>query len=103
MDAVPISDFERLVSRELARARSKHPAPIHSWHEGFAVLLEEVDEVKQEVFHGRNPNGLLAELIQVAAMCQRMAEDTNLIERAFVFQREVEASLAVIAEVRSSI
>src|SRR5438067_1631368 len=36
---------------ELDKARKKHPTPIHSRHEGFAVLMEEVDEVKEAVWH----------------------------------------------------
>jgi len=51
---------------------------MNSAHEGYAVLLEEVDEVKQEVFHGSDRTKLRDELIQVAAMAQRMAEDLNL-------------------------
>lgn len=70
--------FTAAVRKELKRARNKHPTPIHSKHEGFAVLLEEVEEVKQEVFHGDDNQSLWAELIQVAAMAQRMAEDCNL-------------------------
>ena len=70
--------FSDYVTRELQTAREKHPEPIHSKHEGFAVLLEEVDEVKQEVFHGKGTTELLMELIQVGAMAQRMAEDLEL-------------------------
>lgn len=70
--------FTDEVEYELASARSKHPTPMHSAHEGFAILLEEVDEVKQEVFHGKSRQLLREELIQVAAMAQRMAEDLQL-------------------------
>lgn len=66
---------------ELLRARAKH-APINSAHEGFAVLLEEVDELKAEVWKKREERDLVKmrdELIQVAAMAARMAEDTGLI------------------------
>lgn len=70
-----MSIFADLVAKELDRARRKHPQQIHSKHEGFAVLLEEVDEVKAEVFHGKDFRLLLDELVQVGAMAQRMAED----------------------------
>lgn len=66
------------VASELFKARSKHPMQMHSAHEGFAILLEEVDEVKQEVFHGHDRAKLRAELVQVAAMAQRMIEDLKL-------------------------
>lgn len=71
------SRFAIDVADELARAREKHRTPIHSAHEGYAVLLEELDEVKAEVFHGDRTK-LRAELVQVAAMAQRMAEDLSL-------------------------
>lgn len=69
--------FENRVALELTRARQKHSTPIHSPHEGYAVLLEEVREVEKEVFWG-DRKGLRDELVQVAAMAQRMAEDCKL-------------------------
>ncbi len=74
------SGFPALVAAELARARAAH-SPIPSLHEGAAVLLEELDEFWREVQRrdaDRSPLALLAELIQVAAMAQRVAEDTLL-------------------------
>jgi hypothetical protein len=65
------------VKKELIRARNGH-GPMRSKHEGYAVLLEEVEEVQQEVFHGKDNGKLRAELIQVAAMAQRMIEDLSL-------------------------
>lgn len=73
-----------MVERELEAARSAHPAQ-NSFHEGYAVLLEEVEEawalvktrgLKRDA--GLRYN-LLEELVQVAAMAQRMAEDNGLI------------------------
>lgn len=69
--------FQRVID-ELARARGKHPRPCHSRHEGFAVLLEEVEEVKEAVFRNHSDEDLVAELVQVAAMAIRMAEDLGL-------------------------
>jgi hypothetical protein len=62
----------------LTKARIKH-APIHSCHEGYAVILEELDEV-WEIVRSQFPNmaALRKELLHTAAMCQRMAEDLNL-------------------------
>lgn len=77
--------FQQAVQAELSRARSKHAPPIHSAHEGFAVILEEVDELKMSIWtdqHKRTPQHTLEELVQVAAMCQRMAEDLGLILEA---------------------
>jgi len=39
--------FLSLVAAELAQAEAEHK-PIHSLHEGYAVLLEELDEVWTE-------------------------------------------------------
>lgn len=74
-------DFASLVSAELRRARNGHD-PIHSLHEGFAVLCEEVDELWEEVrkkAEDRNRGQVLAELIQVAAMARRIAEDLQFV------------------------
>lgn len=73
-----MSQFADAVEKELARAREKHPGKQNSAHEGYAVLLEEVDEV-WELVKTQNPmsysSAFLRELIQVGAMAQRMAED----------------------------
>lgn len=58
---------------ELAWARKTFP-PFHSAHEGFAVLLEEVDELKAEVWKHparRSPGAMRREAVQVAAMALR--------------------------------
>ncbi len=69
--------FEQLVADEIGKARGKHEA-INSVHEGYAVILEEVDEFWEWVRKKRkerNPQEMLIELVQIAAMCQRTAED----------------------------
>lgn len=74
-------DFASLVSAELRRARNGHK-PINSLHEGFAVLYEEVDELWDEVRKkpdDRNRGQVLAELIQIAAMARRIAEDLDYV------------------------
>jgi hypothetical protein len=53
------------VFHELWRARHLHP-PFNSAHEGYAVLLEEVDELWDEVKTGGS--GMEEEAVQVAAM-----------------------------------
>ena len=69
-NTVSISEEARL---ELLDAMSQH-APMNSPHEGYAVLLEEVDEFWEEVKHG-TPRHARAEAIQVAAMAMRVVLD----------------------------
>lgn len=69
--------FTEKVAVEITHARKKH-APIHSLHEGYAVILEEVCELWAEVMKRREQRDLVRireELIQIAAMAQRTAED----------------------------
>ena len=66
-----------MVEREYDRAASIFPR-FHSGHEGYAVLLEEVDEVWEIVKHGAPLGGrpdLREECVQVAAMAMRMLID----------------------------
>lgn len=87
-----MSSFTELINRELSFARNKFPN-MNSLHEGYAVILEEVDElwewIKQkqypeltEIDRGswivtptRNQAEICKELVQIAAMCQRLFED----------------------------
>jgi hypothetical protein len=77
-----MTPFLHQVAFEVQRARNKH-APMNSLHEGYAVLLEEVDEfwamVKMQT-KDRDPAEMLTELIQIAAMAERIAEDCGLID-----------------------
>jgi NTP pyrophosphatase (non-canonical NTP hydrolase) len=70
--------FPQLLQDELVNARLKHPTNIHNVHEGYSVILEEIDEywewVKRKT-KNREPEEMLKELIQIAAMAQRTAED----------------------------
>lgn len=70
--------FDDLVKQELARARSIHSRPLNSLHEGAAVLREEFEEFWEEVRkrgQKRNPIAIAEELVQVAAVAQRIYED----------------------------
>lgn len=58
---------------ELWSARKKFP-PFHSSHEGFAIILEEVDELWDAVKQNQLPNAR-REAIQVAAMAIRFVKD----------------------------
>jgi len=65
------------VARELGRACAKF-APMHGPHEGYAVILEELDELWHHVKDntGRSAEAR-AEAIQVAAMALRYALDVT--------------------------
>jgi Signal transduction histidine kinase regulating phosphoglycerate transport system len=77
-----IKEAMKLVEQELRRAITKHPKSFNSHHEGFAVLLEEVEEYKAEVFKGgsveRDRAALSTELVQTAAMAARALVDLCL-------------------------
>lgn len=58
-------------AKEAANAQFHWP-PFHSVHEGFGVLLEEVDELKAECWQRHPDKGnLRTEAIHVAAMALR--------------------------------
>jgi hypothetical protein len=76
-------NFLEQVAAEVARARAKW-APMNSAHEAYAVILEELDEFKAEVWKKRperDRKRMGAELVQTAAMCMRAAEDLYLVPR----------------------
>lgn len=61
---------------ELARAHREFPVPLNSPHEGYAVLLEEIDELWDEVKkkrRDRDPIRMREECVQIAAMAIRFA------------------------------
>ncbi len=65
------------VNDEVVRATTYWP-PFNSAHEGYGVLLEEVDELKAHVWtkqKNRNLEDMKKEAIQVAAMAVRFASE----------------------------
>lgn len=75
--------FAQLVVREIASSRAAH-GPVGSHHEGFAILLEELEEYWAHVRlrpDRRVPAEALEELVQIGAMAQRIAEDLDLATR----------------------
>jgi hypothetical protein len=63
------------VSAELARAVRKF-GPFHSGHEGYAVILEELCELWDEIKpQHQNPVAMRSEAAQVAAMALRFMID----------------------------
>lgn len=76
----PSDDVLAAVASELTKARDQH-APLNSAHEAYAVILEELDEFKAEVWKSRRNRSraaMRAELIQIAAMAIRTIEDLSL-------------------------
>ncbi len=66
------------VDDELCQAERKH-GPIHSLHEGLAVIDEELHEFRMEVYKDQpNYEHARRELIQVAAMALRTIKDCCL-------------------------
>ncbi len=74
------SSLERLLAEvgiEVARAESLWP-PINSAHEGYAVILEELDELKEHAWANQNRRDVAAmrkEAVQLAAMALRFLRD----------------------------
>ena len=72
-----IEKLVEAVVAELEFATAKYPA-FNTAHEGYAVLLEEMDELKAHVWMRqgrRNLSAMQREAIQVAAMALRFAFD----------------------------
>ena len=68
-----LNHFLGLVRDETLKAQGKYP-PMNSHHEAYSVMLEELEEYWEEVRKkpfARDPAGMGAELIQLAAMCAR--------------------------------
>lgn len=71
-----------LIDEELISIPGEFSKPFNSAHEGFAVLYEEVLELRQVVFWGRKGvtndeyrRRLHAEAVQVAAMAVRIIQE----------------------------
>ena len=63
------------VCKEVERAQQKHPTPMRSGHEGYAILKEEVDELWAEIKADRDDELTRKEAVQVAAMAVRFLHD----------------------------
>ncbi len=75
-----MSKFTQLLETELRRARTKHNTAIHNAHEAYGVIYEELDEFWDEVrAQKHDPDRMLKELVQTAAMCARAAEDLRMV------------------------
>jgi len=76
--------YSQEIYEEMADASSKFPKFV-SEHEGYAILLEEVDELWEAVkLNQKNPDRLKLcrkECIQVGAMALRFLHDMEIRER----------------------
>ena len=87
VDGTPtIANFEQVMrfmeaaAEEVIVAQAKHP-PLNSLHEAYAVIREEFDEFWEQVklqSGSRDPQAIIKELLQVAAMCCRTVIDCGL-------------------------
>lgn len=74
-----------MIAREVERAEREFGKGYASAHEAFAVLLEEVDEFRDEVWKKRARRDrvrMVRELVQVACVAQRYA--AQLVESGMV-------------------
>ena len=71
-----MSNFFEKVQEEVDKAKKVYPNDFNNFHEGYAVLLEEVDELWDEI-KKKNPDlcNLKKEVIQVSAMCKRIYDE----------------------------
>lgn len=70
------STYDAVIA-ELEFAREHFP-PMHSEHEGYAIILEELDELWDEIKKSpkkRDKEALRKEAIQVAAMAIKFVDD----------------------------
>jgi hypothetical protein len=80
--ALLASPFLRDLCAELLRAEAHH-APLHSLHEAYAVIAEELDELWDQVRLKRDKRDawmIRTELLQIAAMAWRTARDLGCEE-----------------------
>jgi len=76
------SDFLYLVEAELANEREENSEPIRTAHEIYGIicarsarLLNEIDAPSIDA-----TSAMLRQLVRIAAMCHRAAEDLQLLE-----------------------
>lgn len=67
-------DLFELIGHELDKAYAKHGAEQWGRHEFYGILAEEFNELQEAVFKDQPMERVVAELVQVAAMCFRYYE-----------------------------
>ena len=74
-------EAHELILDECIRARKKF-SPFNSAHEGYAVILEEMDELWEEIKNNpKNWNKIREEAIQMAAMGMRFLIDLERMKK----------------------
>ncbi len=76
---------DEMVAAELTQARQKHP-DFHSSHEGYAVILEEVEELWDAIKANDHVHASY-EAVQVAAMALRFLTDLSSLEDVTAYIR----------------
>lgn len=66
--------FLRLMQEEIDRAYAKHGTEQWGRHEFYGILAEEFRELEEAIFHDDPMVHVIAEAVQVAAMCLRYYE-----------------------------
>ena len=82
--AYVVDDITAEIFKEAYKANFMYP-PFHSAHEGLAIIQEEFDELKQEVYAKqgqRDWEAMHKEAVQTAAMCVRLIADVINPNRA---------------------
>jgi len=73
-------DYRVMIENELKAAREKHPAWPSDIVHAIAIVNEESGEAMRaalnHVYHGDPSDEIIIELIQTAAMCIRVLEDS---------------------------
>lgn len=61
------------ITQEVINAKEKHPGDFKNYHEAYAVILEEMDELWDEIRKkDHNKNNIRYEATQTAAMLVRL-------------------------------
>lgn len=74
------------IETEYYHAKIRHSQPFKNAHEGYAVLLEEVDELWDEIKHGQDKELMCVEAIQIAAMALRFIRELTIFEASLSMQ-----------------
>lgn len=74
MDEVVLKSVLKLIEFEIRKASTKFP-PFNTAHEGYAIILEELDELWDAIRYDKSFEEQVKEAVQVAAMAARFIHD----------------------------